>query len=276
VTTVLSCLTFTYAAAYFSQQKLDSLATVDTIHGIGDVPVPDGLFRSGRAGKSRLGRDGDSSRIIGLPSMDGSTGIQDPPSFSAFYSKTPDAAIRRFHLRWCSITQPHYCLLIEYLYPTPGSYLPSPSQIMNTKAATGVRRHPSKAPGIAGSSHTREQYREQAAFPSNSPSPSDQTDSDSQSSSPSPSTTPTHLATSQLVPLEYLQNITSPRREPADEQLLRRFSTHSISPAVAPRCGQSSTPPTCAQPPALPSDQPTTRHTKTRYLVSWDTNTKSR
>jgi len=244
VTTVLSCLTFTYAAAYFSQQKLDSLATVDTIHGIGDVPVPDGLFRSGRAGKSRLGCDGDSSRIIGLPGADGSTGIQDPPSFSAFYSKTPDAAIRRFHLRWSSMTQPHYSLLIEYLYPTPGSYLPSPSQIMNTKAATGVRRHPSKAPGIAGS--------------------------------PSPSTTPTHLATSQLVPLEYLQNITSPRREPADEQLLRRFSTHSISPAVAHRCGQSSTPPTCVQPPALPSDQPTIRHTKTRYLVGWDTNTKSR
>ncbi|RDB30529.1 cAMP-independent regulatory protein pac2 [Hypsizygus marmoreus] len=40
-------------AAYFSQQRLDSLNTIDKICGIGDVPVPDGWFRSARTGKMR-------------------------------------------------------------------------------------------------------------------------------------------------------------------------------------------------------------------------------
>jgi len=96
----VTCLKSIYAAAYFSQQKLDSLATVDTIRGVGDVPVPEGIFRSGRAGKCR-GRDGDSSRTSGVHGSssagDSSTAIQAPPSFSAFYSTPPDAAIRKLN-----------------------------------------------------------------------------------------------------------------------------------------------------------------------------------
>jgi hypothetical protein len=239
------------------------------------VPVPEGLFRSGRAGKCR-GRDGDSSRASGShgsSSAADSSGVQNPSSFSAFYSTPPDAAIRKFQ-QCCYITQPHYCPLIEYLYPTPGSYLPSTSQIMSTKAATGGRQHPSQPPVAVSSSHTREQYREQSTFrfpSSNSPSPSDhsRSDSGSRSSSPSPA-----LLASQLVPLEYLQNISSPRRDPVDEQLLRKISTHSVSSIIVPQYGQSSKPPMRAQPVASPSAQSAARHAKSRYEAGWEANVK--
>ncbi|EIW77229.1 hypothetical protein CONPUDRAFT_29128, partial [Coniophora puteana RWD-64-598 SS2] len=38
-----------HLTAYFSQQGLDRLRTVDQLHGVGDVPVPEGWFRSARA-----------------------------------------------------------------------------------------------------------------------------------------------------------------------------------------------------------------------------------
>lgn len=95
-------LTSFNVAAYFSQQKLDSLDTVDNIRGVGDVSVPEGLFRSGRAGKSR-GREIDSVRApcLNLTAAIGSSRTphaHDQPSFSAFYSTPPDAAIRMFLL----------------------------------------------------------------------------------------------------------------------------------------------------------------------------------
>jgi len=110
---------------------------------------------------------------------------------------------------------------------------------MSTRAASGGRQRPSQRPSVAGPSHARGQYREQSPrnFPSsNSPSPSNrsQTDSGSRSRSPSPVNVPAH-SDSQLVPLAYLQNLTSMRRDPVDEQLLRRFSTHSLSPTAVPR-----------------------------------------
>ena len=212
--------------------------------------------------------------MTGPSALDSFAGVQDPPSFSAFYSTPPDAAIRKIHPR-CPKTQPHYYPLIEYLYPTPGSYLPSSSQIMNTKVATSVRHRTPKSPDVASSPHAREQYREQsnACYPSsNSPSPTDRsrTTSGSKSSSPSPSAAPANLA-SHLVPLEYLQNVTSPRREPVDEQLLRRFSTQSVSSAVVPRCELGSKPQTCTQLPASSSDQSAARHaSKNRYGGGWD------
>ncbi|KAI6045236.1 Gti1/Pac2 family-domain-containing protein [Pisolithus marmoratus] len=52
-----------FTAAYFSQQKLDRLDTVDNIQGVGDVPVPDGWFRSARRdGKSR--REDDLTKSV--------------------------------------------------------------------------------------------------------------------------------------------------------------------------------------------------------------------
>lgn len=76
------------------------LNTVDNIIGIGDVAVPEGLFRSGRAGKTR-GREIESVHAPGNNVAGSSRALytqQDQPSFSAFYSTPPDAAIRMFHL----------------------------------------------------------------------------------------------------------------------------------------------------------------------------------
>lgn len=94
-------------AAYFSQKKLESLATIDTISGIGNIPVPEGLFRSGRTGKGRR-QDSDPTRSAGshipplisvqVGSSSRAPHSQDPPSFSAFRSSSPDAAIREFRL----------------------------------------------------------------------------------------------------------------------------------------------------------------------------------
>ncbi|THU98894.1 hypothetical protein K435DRAFT_720266 [Dendrothele bispora CBS 962.96] len=42
-----------HLTAYFSQEQLNKLATIDSIRGIGDVSVPDGWFRSARANKNR-------------------------------------------------------------------------------------------------------------------------------------------------------------------------------------------------------------------------------
>lgn len=91
------------AAAYFSQKKLESLATIDTISGVGNIPVPEGLFRSGRTAKGR-GRESDSTRPAGphIPPLVNAQAArlsrpphsQDAMSFSAFPSSSPDAAIR--------------------------------------------------------------------------------------------------------------------------------------------------------------------------------------
>jgi len=125
-TILIACLNSIYTAAYFSQQKLDSLATVDTIRGVGDVHVPEGIFRSGRTGGRARGRDGDSTRTSGghgfSPVGDNSTGIQAPPSFSAFHSTPPDAAIRKLHWYHCNTAS----LMAPYRIFTPDAWqLPS-------------------------------------------------------------------------------------------------------------------------------------------------------
>lgn len=196
--------------------------------------------------------------------------LQDPPSFSAFHSTPPDAAVRKSHT---SSSQMKHSLIIsvaEYLYPTPGTYLPSTSQILNTKVAAGGRQPSPHSPTttVGGSSHVRAQYRDRSPFPtSSSPSPSNRsrTESGSKSRTPSP-TSPSAVVGSQLVPLEYLQNISLPRRDPVDEQLLRRFSTQSVSPGGIPRYGRgsgSSTPTS----PVSPSAQSAPRH---RQESGWD------
>ncbi|KAG6861291.1 hypothetical protein C0995_001845 [Termitomyces sp. Mi166 len=53
-----------FAAAYFSQQRLDELGTIDEIPGVGDVQVPEGLFRSARAGKMRRDHRSSDEKIV--------------------------------------------------------------------------------------------------------------------------------------------------------------------------------------------------------------------
>lgn len=141
-----------HLTAYFSQNRLDELRTVDEIPGIGNMAVPEGWFKSARIGKARRdsraqGNNPQSSETLSQPST--------PPL---------------------------------YTYPL-------------------------------GSSPTSQQRHVPAAHPSSSPSPS------SQSSTTSSPSIHTNNQSSGLVPLEYLQNVSAPRRDPTDEQLLRRFSS---------------------------------------------------
>jgi len=155
-----------HLTAYFSQQRLDELNTIDRIRGIGDVLVPDGLFRSARAGKMRRDHRNPNKKA------------QQPPD-----------------------------LVIH-----PEGYHFNHDQA--SSLSSRCRDSPS-------SNHHM----------SLSPPSSDR----SRDSSPSPGTPSLQSGSpydqAKLVPLEYLQNVSGARRDPVDEQLLRRFSSQAIGPA---------------------------------------------
>ncbi|KAF8828191.1 hypothetical protein HHX47_DHR4000727 [Lentinula edodes] len=147
------------------QEKLSQLRTIDSVRGIGNVSVPDGLFRSARANKAR--RD---------------TGVE--------------------------VSLPGTSLLTETVVPSV--ILP-----LSPRGHSGAITH---------SSYPRSSI---IAPIKTTMTPSTSSSSSSSTSSPVLIHTPTTTPPKQLVPLLYLQNNTSPRRDPADEQLLRRFNTLS-------------------------------------------------
>ena len=161
----------TLPAAYYSQQRLDSLATLDSIPGVGDVDVPEGWFKSARAGKTRRDhRDLAPKQPQAL--LDNPVGptVKPPPSLS------PDTSpnLRRHAPARC--------------------HLPSATRFVDDSSTS---HHCSSSP------------------------------STDQSISPRQHSTHLPLASSgQLVPLQYLETVSYPRRDPIDEQLLRRFSIH--------------------------------------------------
>ncbi|KAJ3567837.1 hypothetical protein NP233_g6103 [Leucocoprinus birnbaumii] len=142
-----------HLTAYFSQNTLDELRTVDEIPGVGDVAVPEGWFKSARVGKAR--RD---SRTHSSNSQSGETSPQPttPPYYTYPLGSSPTSQNRHAH------------------HPSHTSTTPSPSSQSS----------------ISSSSHN----------------------------------TISH-STGHLVPLEYLRNVSAPRRDPTDEQLLRRFAS---------------------------------------------------
>lgn len=149
-------------AAYFSQEKLSQLRTIDSVRGIGNVSVPDGLFRSARANKAR--RD---------------TGVEGS------------------------------------LPGTTETVIPSVILPLSPRGHPGTITHSS--------------YSRSSVIAPIKTTMTSSTSSSSCSSTSSPVLihAPTTTPPKQLVPLLYLQNNTSPRRDPADEQLLRRFNTLS-------------------------------------------------
>lgn len=146
-----------HLTAYFSQQRLEELNTIDNIRGVGDVVVPDGWFRSARAGKAR--RD------------------------SRAHANNPQPAE--------SPTQPSS--------PTFDTIRSTPSN--NQHKYSSGSHHKSTAP--------------------TSPSAYSSAASSSSAQNKSPQGHPRSPA--QLVPLEYLQSISGPPRDPNDELLLRKF-----------------------------------------------------
>ena len=176
-------------AAYFSQQKLDGLATLDTVPGIGDVDIPDGWFKSARAGKSRRDHRDTST-----------TTTNTSASATAKSNSTPPTDLHLHH------------------HPSPVSH----------------HQHHQHRPHNSSSSSTTSNHHRASRYPhrtykdetSHSP-PSDHFLSPKQQS---PILGALPLGNSgRLVPLQYLQAVAYPRRDPADEQLLKRFSTHSPS-----------------------------------------------
>lgn len=145
-------------AAYFSPHKLEELDTIDNIRGVGDIPVPEGWFRSARIGRNR--RDSRTNGPIPL---------------------SPD---------------------VPTLPP------PSPEVSYHHHSPTSHHRHPSTSSYISTSS-----------------SPSGYSSSESTSPVRSINHDASQHSLSQLVPLEILVRTSGPRRDPADEQTLRRFSS---------------------------------------------------
>ncbi|KAJ7599228.1 Gti1/Pac2 family-domain-containing protein [Mycena floridula] len=145
-----------HLTAYFSQERLDSLKTIDTVRGVGDIPVPDGLFRSARASKTQ-------KREIG------------------------------------EMTSSNTQMAMQNTFRPTISTVSSPSSPVNRTAPS---QHVPQSPTHAFQTHS---------IPS--------------SPSPRPGYRQSHHGGGQLVPLEYLQNVAAPKRHPADEQLLRRFSS---------------------------------------------------
>lgn len=143
---------------------------------------------------------------------------------------------------------------------------------MSTKAAAGPRPHSSHSTGVIGPSSARSQYRDQSPYhypSSNSPSPTTRSRASSTSVNSSPTITSSRAGgASQLVPLEYLENVSTPRRDPLDEQLLRRFSAQTVTTSNVPRYGRSSQAPTPSSSPVITSAPYPGRATN-RHDVSW-------
>jgi hypothetical protein len=152
-------------------QRLDALATLDSVAGVGDVDVPEGWFRSARAGKTR--RDRELAPKQPQAPADNAIGPQIKPSTSMLRDTSP-------------IVRP-YASASRQLAP-----------------ATRFVADDSNSSHQSSSSPTSDRFAP-------------------------PYQKPIHLplaSSGQLVPLQYLQTATYPRRDPTDEQLLRRFSLH--------------------------------------------------
>lgn len=213
-------------AAYFSQQKLDRLNTVDNIQGIGDVPVPDGWFRSARRdGKSR--RDDDlpksvvAKRMSQAP-MEGVISSSDPllPSFYQSQAPTP------IYTQFPTSANPSQLDLSEAPGRKTTFSLPSSAEHHHYTSST-IRQTTYSEPNlVAGRDHIR--YRENLAGYTSPNCPSPPSSSSSTPATPSPRIHPIHLS-EKLVPLDHLQTLAYPRRDPIDEQILQRFTMQTLT-----------------------------------------------
>jgi Gti1/Pac2 family transcription factor len=230
-----------YSAAYFSQQKLDQLNTIDDIPGVGDVPVPDGWFRSARR-DAKARRDDDLPKPViakqftqfphdgELPSINAvQSGFQ-----STFYASNSNPSPFPAFTHFPSSSQ----LDLQEVEPKGGrktAYtFPSSAEGSSGHHTSNVRQTTYSAPNMIPV-QIQSQFRDAIPSQSQSACPSPLSSSSSEPSTPSPGINPTHLS-EQLVPLEYLQGLAYPRREPIDEQFLQRFSTQ-IMPGFTSKGG---------------------------------------
>ncbi|EKM57037.1 uncharacterized protein PHACADRAFT_254558 [Phanerochaete carnosa HHB-10118-sp] len=213
-----------HLTAYFSQATLDSLNTIDTIPGVGDVQVPQGWFKNARASKAR---QGDNHR-----DDDNSSPLQDPwasvepmtTTFRAQFSLDDDDK-----RRWTSNVAPPPA-------PPPhdrrGDFSPAhpPAHTPTTSIS-----HPGRLPPAAEAA--RDYYRDPSPFTSQSSSSTSSEVDASPRAFSAPSTPPVPASFPQvqvaqhqttpdrsLVPLSVLTSIRQPVRDPIAEDCLRRLS----------------------------------------------------
>lgn len=221
-----------HLTAYFSQQKLDRLNTVDNIQGVGDVPVPDGWFRSARRdGKSRREEDLPKSVVakrLSQAPMEGVIPATEPVTHPPAHSSAPvhkhfPTSVEDSHLGIADVT---HARKIAYSLPSP---IEHPN---NNSSIVGVRQTTYSVP--SGMPFGRPQHHESLPVPGPSVYPSSPSSTASSTpATPSPRMHSYNLS-EKLVPLEYLQSLPHPRRNPHDEQLLQRFSSSVTSKSMGP------------------------------------------
>ncbi|KAI6158181.1 Gti1/Pac2 family-domain-containing protein [Pisolithus tinctorius] len=227
-----------HLTAYFSQQKLDRLDTVDNVQGVGDVPVPDGWFRSARRdGKSRREDDLTKSVVakrLSQAPMEGMIPATAPEAYHSSHSSMP--VYKHFPM---SVDTAHLEALDSPAARKTAYSLPTLVAPPNCNS-TGVRQTTYSVPNGFTLGRPHPQYQESQLMLSPSACPSSPSSSSSSSpATPSPRLNPERTS-EKLVPLEYLQSLPQRRRDPIDEQLLQRFSNHATtSTTFASKTGPS-------------------------------------
>jgi Gti1/Pac2 family transcription factor len=216
---------FSFVAAYFNQRTIDSLGKIDDVPNVGGHTVPENLFRSARAMK---GKKEDIRRSMGQ--------IIGPVSEQAFSPSTGSGAL---YTIFSSTAQPESLAANSEPSPPPPPSRHEPSyEFTRTPSYGAPTRHRSVHPSppdysqsaspksvSSGYSPRPLSYSSKSGMPTNQPR---------SVMAPSPA----------LVPLEYLQSIPPPHRDPADVLYLQRLSVsqsrdsspvHSMSGAAQPR-----------------------------------------
>ncbi|KZT70462.1 hypothetical protein DAEQUDRAFT_207308 [Daedalea quercina L-15889] len=232
-----------HLTAYFSQTTLDSLGTIDDIPNVGDVPAPDGWFRSARASKGKRAETSSGDELVST---------QDP--WGLGFQPSPSHGMSQFPV------EPGFgAQAIQFVGPASVGTVPHP-------AYTYGPRHAASAdyPPVAGTSVQAYGAAPPPARPHlptlqdtglksyRDPSPLNFTSSTSASSSsdyepsprpafaspltPPPASTRTRTKAAavqaerppggarDLVPLDVLQAASRVPRDPLDEQFLRKLS----------------------------------------------------
>ncbi|KAI0702056.1 Gti1/Pac2 family-domain-containing protein [Cerioporus squamosus] len=222
-----------HLTAYFSQTTLDSLGTIDSIPGVGDVPVPEGMFKSARASKINKRNDPMPVEDIGAATHE-PWSMSMPPSLPPYGQSPPKWATgspQPAHIPR-QVSDPYTAA--QNAYPTPrSSYESADYSARPLSSHTNYSAAPLPAPlpnlhdtGLTG-------YRDPSPYTHSSCSSSEPGTSPRTFSSPltPPSNAPLPLKADKpgpkLVPLSYLQSLQQQvrPRDPLDELALKRFST---------------------------------------------------
>jgi Gti1/Pac2 family transcription factor len=182
-------------AAYFKQRTVDELTPIEDIPNVGRIPVPEGLFKSARATKSK--RDDPKRNILGTPSGSDSFTVTSGSGVLCTIFPSSGNGPQTAH----TYTQDGF------------SRSHSPLPIVADPSAPARSVFPSRSPPT---------HHNQSSRPSPRPVPAPAAHARLTGNRQTPS----------LVPLEFLQSCSS-RRDPTDERMLQQLSA-SHSPSADP------------------------------------------